>query len=206
MPVGGDETQRVSSSCADHATATATATPDTKVRAVCLVFFGNLAVGWGEGLAISSVTLTVHNQEELGTASGTAGSIRFLISSIAQTVYNVVLTNRLATEQAAKVPAALINAGLPESSVSAFVGKLATKNFTGIAGTTPEIIAAGLRANQEANASAYSTVFLTTIAFTALAVGCAAFLPDIDKLLSDKVAVTLGKDNAEQNEKEKIAA
>ena len=184
---------------------TSTATPDTRTRAVCLVFFGNLAVGYAEGLAISSVTLTVHNQEELGTASGAAGSIRFLISSIAQTVYNIVLTNRLASERASKIPPALTNAGLPSSSVSAFLGQLTTKNFTSVEGITPAIIAAGNRASQEASASAFSTVFLTTIAFTALAVACAACLPDIDKLLSDKVAVTLGKGEGEVSKKDKVA-
>ena len=172
-----------------------------------MTVFGNLAAGWGEGLAISAVTLTVYNQEELGTASGAAGSIRFLISSIAQTVYNVVLTNRLTAERAAKVPAAIIAAGLPSSSVTTFMGKLiTTKNFTSIAGATPQVIAAGLRANKEANTSAFSTVFLTTIAFTVLAVGCAVGLPDIDRLLSDKVAVTLGKRNQEHVVHEKASS
>lgn len=171
----------------------ATCTPDTRTLAACLIFFGNWAVGYAEGLAITAVTLTARNQAELGTASGTAGSIRLLISSVAQTIYNVVLSNRLAKNTAALVPPAVLAAGLPSSSLKAFMSALASKKFSNVEGATKDIIAVGLVAYKEANTQSFRVVFLVTIAFTGLAVLLSLFLPNIDKLLSEKVAVTLGK-------------
>jgi len=59
----------------------------TKVRASVLVSLGVFFIGWTEGAAITIVTLTAKDQFALGTSAGIAGSIRFLISSIASTVY-----------------------------------------------------------------------------------------------------------------------
>ncbi|ORY07019.1 fungal trichothecene efflux pump [Clohesyomyces aquaticus] len=179
----------------------ATCTTESRTRAACLMWFGNVAVGWAEGLAITAVTLTARNQAELGTASGTAGSIRFLISSIASTIYNVVLSNKLAKNTASLVPPALAAAGLPTSSIKSFILALPTKKFTKVPGVTAEVIKAGLAAYKEANVQSFRVVFLTTIAFTGLAVLLSLFLPDIDKLLTTKVAVTLGKNEKVADEK-----
>jgi ABC-type sugar transport system permease subunit len=166
--------------------------------------FGNICVGWAEGLAITAVTLTARNQAELGTASGTAGSIRFLISSIAQSVYNVILSNRLKQRTAALVPSALIGAGLSASNVTAFMAKLASKKFDSVPGATTEVIEAGLKAYKQANSDAFRTVFLSTIAFTGLAVLLSLMLPNIDKLLSGKVAVTLGGEKEKEKEEKAV--
>ncbi|KAK3065124.1 hypothetical protein LTS18_009708 [Coniosporium uncinatum] len=176
----------------------ATCTPDTKVRAAVFVSLGVFSVGWVESIAITMVTLTAKDQQELGSASGVAGSIRFLNSSIAASVYSVILSNRLAQTIATEVPPALINAGLPAFSVESFItglsiGPTALKAVQGI---TPNILAIGTRAYQDANSSAYRTVFLSTIAFTGVAIIASLFLPDVDHLLTGKVATTLheGKD------------
>jgi hypothetical protein len=58
----------------------------TKTRASVLVSLGVFFIGWTEGAAITIVTLTAKDQFALGTSAGIAGSIRFLISSIASTV------------------------------------------------------------------------------------------------------------------------
>jgi hypothetical protein len=184
----------------------ATCTPDTRTRAACLMWFGNVAVGWAEGLAITAVTLTARNQAELGTASGTAGSIRFLISSIAQTIYNVILSTRLRKTTAALVPPALAAAGLPASSVKSFMAALSTKKFDNVPGATTQVVRAGLAAYKEANAESFRTIFLTTIAFTGLAVLLSVFLPDLDKVLNGKVAVTLhgGKNENVKDSKQHV--
>lgn len=59
----------------------------TKARASALVGAGVFFIGWVEGAAITIVTLAAKDQFALGTSAGVAGSIRFLISSIASTVY-----------------------------------------------------------------------------------------------------------------------
>ena len=174
--------------------ATASSTPDTKVRASVFVFIGTIAVGWAESLAITTVTLTIWDQTRLGSASGLAGSIRFFISCISSTIYNIVLNNRMKTTVSTIVPKALVEAGLPTSSVPKFMADLAIgSSFTDVPGITNQIIAIGVRANKVAYANAYSTVFLTSIAFTGIALISALMLPDVDALLSSKVASTLHK-------------
>jgi hypothetical protein len=144
------------------------------------------------------VTLTAKDQTQLGSASGVAGSIRFLISSISATVYTVILTNRLAKTIPAFVIPAVVNAGLPASSAGDFIADFSNSSlFADISNITPNIIAVGTVAYKEANASAYRTVFLSTIAFTGIAIIATLFLPNIDHLLTGKVATTLHERNKE---------
>ncbi|KAF4458452.1 fungal trichothecene efflux pump [Fusarium albosuccineum] len=174
--------------------ATATSTPDSKVRATTFVALGTFFIGWAESLAISIVTIAAWDQSKLGSASGLAGSIRFFISSISATVYTVILSNRLTEEIASQVPKAVVEAGLPSSSVADFIAGLSTgTGFDGIPGVTDSIIATGVRAFKEANADAYRTVFLASIAFSGVAVIASLLLPNVDSLLTGKVASTLHK-------------
>jgi hypothetical protein len=106
--------------------------------------------------------LAAKDQYALGSASGVAGSIRFLISSIAATVYSVILSNRLTSTISSQVPPALLSAGLPASSIPTFI-----------------------------SADAYRTVFLSNIAFSGVAIICSLLLPNVDHLLTGQVATTL---------------
>lgn len=171
---------------------TATSTPDSKARASAFVALGTFTIGWAESLAITIVTISAWDQNNLGSASGLAGSIRFFITSIASTVYNVVLNNRLAETVSELVPPAIIDAGLPSSSVSAFMSALtAGTGFADVPGVTDSIVAAGVWANKAANAEAYRTVFFVSIAFSGIALIAALLLPNVDSMLTSKVASTL---------------
>jgi hypothetical protein len=139
------------------------------------------------------VTLAAKDQFALGTASGVAGSIRFLISSIAATVYSVILSNRLTKTISTIVPPALLASGLPSSSIPSFISAFALgpTAFAAIPGVTPTILAAGTAAYKQANAEAYRTVFLSNIAFSGVAIICSLLLPNVDHLLTGQVATTL---------------
>lgn len=174
--------------------ATATSTPDSRVRAMTFVALGTFFIGWAESLAITIVTISAWDQSKLGSASGLAGSIRFFIASISATIYTVILTNQLGDEIASQVPKALVKAGLPSSSVADFLADLTSgAGFDGVDGVTDSIIAAGVRAYKDANAAAYRTVFLASIAFSGVAVIASLLLPNVDSLLTGKVASTLHK-------------
>ncbi|KAB5540566.1 fungal trichothecene efflux pump [Coniochaeta sp. 2T2.1] len=174
----------------------ATSTVDSKVAACTLVSLGVFFIGWAESLAITMVTLSAKDQNNLGSASGVAGSIRFFISSIAATVYSVILSNRLTTTISEQVPSAVIDAGLPSSSVADFIGALGgTVSMEDVKGVTADIIAAGTAAYKEANVLAYRTVFLTSVAFSGVALISSLLLPDFDHLLTNKVATTLQRSN-----------
>lgn len=178
----------------------ATCSPDTRARACGLVAVGSFCIGWTESLAVTAITMTTLDQSELGSAGGVGGSIRFLITSISTTVYNVVLSNRQSDQIPKKVTAAVIAGGLPASSVAAFISAFAVgpSAFDDIPGVTPAIVAAGSHAYKVANSNAFRTVFLTTIAFSSIALITTLFLPNFDSLMSRKVATTLGKEKVKE--------
>ncbi|KAL1891973.1 hypothetical protein Sste5346_007317 [Sporothrix stenoceras] len=183
----------------------ATSTVDSKARSSTIMTLGVFFVGWAESLAITMITLSISNQQELGSAGGLAGSVRFLIVSIASTIYTVVLNNRLASTVAAQVPAALEAAGLPASSVAAFIAALTSGDYSGVAGLTDDITAAGTKAYKQANVDAYRTVFLVTIAFTGIAIITSFFLPRVESVMTSQVAATLNnKDHKNELEDGKV--
>lgn len=171
--------------------AIAASTPDTKDLAIGLIIVGSFFIGWNESVCLSTSGIELLDQREIGTAVGAAGSIRSAISSVASAVYLSVLSNRLTSTIPAQVPPALIAAGLPASSVPAFMTGFTTGSFEKVVGVTDSIIAAGTRAYKVANSDAYSTVFYTTIAFTGIAVIVAFFSPNVDEKMTGDVAVTL---------------
>ncbi len=172
----------------------ATSSPDTLVRSAIFIFLASFFIGWNELLNSTVATISISDQREIGTFAGTGGSARSLISTICSTIYQAVLSNRLAQTIPERVPAAVVAAGLPESSVADFITALTTGTaaaFNAVVGLTPAIQAAGVRAYQEANASAYNTVFLTTIAFSGLGCILAFFAPNVDHLLTKNVNITV---------------
>ncbi|CAO2652690.1 Nn.00g021010.m01.CDS01 [Neocucurbitaria sp. VM-36] len=58
---------------------------------------------------------------EIGTAAGLAGSSRSAISTVASTMYSVVLASKITKELIQKIPAAVVSAGLPADSVPAYM-------------------------------------------------------------------------------------
>lgn len=134
-----------------------------------------------------------------------AGSIRSAISSVGSAVYITVLTNRLAQTIPTVVPPAVVAAGLPSSSVAAFIEGFTTGSFTDVPGLTQSILAAGTRAYRIANSQAFRTVFYSTIAFTGLAVILSFFAPNVDDKMTGKIAVTLHHTSADKmKEDEKV--
>ncbi len=173
----------------------AVCTPDTPKTAMAIVFVATTAVGWCESIVLPACNICIEDQEEIGTATGIAGSLRSAISTVASTIYNVVLTQRQTTTLSTQVPAALIKAGLPQASVGSYMEAVAAGEtavqLAKIPGVTSEIIAIAARAYQVAYADAYRTIFLTSIAFGGLALIAAAFVPNFDARLTEKVATQL---------------
>lgn len=105
-----------------------------------------------------------------------------------------MLANRLTSTITSEVPPALVQAGLPATSVADFIAAIAVGTpdaFAAVQGITADITAVGLRAHKVANADAYRTVFLTTIAFSGLALVLSFFVPNVEHRMTGDVAATL---------------
>ena len=165
---------------------------------------GCFFIGWNETVCLANATIMLHDQQEIGVAGGVAGSIRGAVSAISLSVYTSVLTNRLTTTITNQVPAALVGAGLPPSSVEGFLGAIAVgtpEAFEAVPGITARIIAVGARAYKVANADAYRTVYLSTIAFAGLGIVLCFFAKNTEKLMLDSVAATLHGEGVDGSEK-----
>lgn len=172
----------------------ATATPDTPGRAIGLLIVACVLVGWTESVCLTLLTITINDQQEIGTAGGIGASIRSGLATICQTIYIVGLSTELRKAIPAKVPAAAIAAGLPQSSVidllTAFgIGTPAA--FSAIPGISPSILAAASRAYKEASSDGYRIIYLTSIAFSGLAVLLSFFVKDVEDRMTSKIATTL---------------
>lgn len=160
---------------------------------IVLLCIGGFALGWVDALALVSLSVTLENQLMIGTGVGVASALRTVISTSSATVYTAILNNRLATTIPATMTGALVQAGLPSSSVANFISTIETNpaQLSSIPGATSQIIGVGMEAFKSANAKAYSTVYLSTIAFSGVGVIFSLLTPKIESKLTDKVTTRL---------------
>lgn len=185
----------------------ASCSPDTKNRAIGLLFVGTVFVGWYESISFTLTTVLVRDQNEIGTAAGLGGSARSGISTICSTIYTVILNNRLKQTIPKQVPSAVIAAGLPAASVPDFLTAVSAGTaaaYAKVGGLTPTILAAGQRAYRFASADAYHTVALTTLAFSGLAMIASLFIGHVEEKMTAEVSTRLrsgGKETDDALEK-----
>jgi hypothetical protein len=158
--------------------AMATCTPDTPVRAIVLILLGTTLIGINECLTATCSGLCIEDQRELGAALGIGASSRSFVSTLAGTVYTVVLTNQLSIKIPEQVTPALVSAGLPVGQVASFLTAYPSGNFSSVADLTPEILAAGQHAYKYASADSYRMVFYATIAFMGIGIILTFFVPN----------------------------
>jgi hypothetical protein len=158
-------------------------TINTPHMAMGLVFMASMLVGWNEGLVLPICSIRIRDQQQIGAGVGVAGSARSAISTIAQTVYAVVLTKRLLTTIPATVAPALLNAGLSMFSMQAYM-VAASRGATpamleAIPGVNVKGIAAGTLAYRTAYMDAYRTIFFASLAFGGFAIIVSALVPNV---------------------------
>ncbi|OCL08489.1 MFS general substrate transporter [Glonium stellatum] len=174
---------------------TAICSHDTPKAAMAIVFIATTFVGRNEFLVLPICTIAIRDQQEIGTAAGMAGSSQSAISTVASTIYSVVLTARMGKTIPAQVPKAVIAAGLLASSVADYMTAITAggseKALQAVKGLTPQILIIGTKACRHAYMDAYRTIFLVSIAFGSLAILVSFFIPDINNLMNDSVVATL---------------
>lgn len=122
------------------------------------------------------------------------GAMRSIMGSICAAIYTVILTNRMTATVGSQVPVAVVGAGLPAQSVASFLLALTSGSadaLGAVQGLTPAILAAGQAAYRHAAADAFRTVFLSSIAFSVLAVVLTFFTPNVDHRMTLEVSALL---------------
>lgn len=109
----------------------------------------------------------------IGTASATVVSSRALGASIFTAVYSAAVRGRLSTDIPSYVSQAALRAGLPPASIRPFIGALTSQDTAAlphIPGVTPQVIASGVAALQQAYADGIRVVYeiAAPVAFAAV--------------------------------------
>lgn len=156
-----------------------------------LAFAALAGVGFGAPLIliISGVQLSTPHHL-IATATAVTTSSRAVAATVFTAVYAAAFGGRLRTKLPSYVAAAAREAGLPNTSLEAFVGAFATDDepaLAQIAGVTPEILAAAVAALKQAFADSLRVVYFIAIPFGIVACILCLFLGDMKKTMNYRV-------------------
>lgn len=101
--------------------------------------------GWVEGLSLTTTTLPLGDQDELGTGCGFGGSICFSITTVVTAIYNVIIATRSADTIPTEIEKALDNSSLFPEAIQILIAALSAGQApTTVVGVTPELGARAL--------------------------------------------------------------
>ncbi|OQV09750.1 hypothetical protein CLAIMM_13839 [Cladophialophora immunda] len=149
--------------------------------------------GFGFGapivLIIAGVQLSVPHHL-LATATAVINSSRAVGATIFTSIYGAALSKNLSNKIPRYLAEAATKAGLPASSIPAFIGALAGGNQSGLSsipGVNADIIAAGSEALKQAYADSIRTIFIIGAPFGALACALCFLLSSYKNMMSYRV-------------------
>jgi hypothetical protein len=153
-----------------------------------IVFSGLVGLGFGAPLALIIAGVQLSTPYHLiATATALTTSTRAVAAAMFTAIYSAVVNNRLDKYIPSYVAKAAVRAGLPITSVPAFVGALASNNATAlphIPGVTPLVIGSGVNALKHAFADGLRAVFVIAAPFGALACIACFFLGDMKAVMN----------------------
>lgn len=167
----------------------ATIQPDNSINAI--VFSGICGIGFGAPLILIITGVQLSTPHHLiATATAVTTSSRAVAATIFTAIYAAALSGRLNKYIPSYTAKAALSAGLPASSVRAFVEALAGSDTAALAkipGVTPKIIALGVAALKQAFADAVRVVYIIAAPFGALACIACLFLGDMRETMNYRV-------------------
>ena len=167
----------------------ATIQPDESINA--LVFSGIAGFGFGAPLILIITGVQLSTPHHLiATATAVTTSSRSVAATVFTAIYSAALNNGLGKNLPNYVSKAVVSAGLPPSSVPAFIKALSggdTAALSTIPGVTPKIIGLGVAALKQAFADSLRVVYEIAAPFGALACIACLFLGDMKKTMNYRV-------------------
>lgn len=153
-----------------------------------IIFLGLAGIGFGAPLVlvISGVQLSTPHHL-IATATAVATSARAVSASVFTAIYAAAVNTRLDKNIPTYVAGAALKAGLPPTSVAAFVAALVGKDNAAlmkVPGVSPVIIQAGVVALKQALADGLRVVYMIAAPFGVLACIACFFLGDLKGTMS----------------------
>lgn len=120
-----------------------------------------------------------------------AFSARAIGGAFGSAVLDAIINGRLTSDYAPAVANAAVQAGLPESSVSALLSTLAAGGSSGVDGATEAVWSAAVTESRLQYAKAYQVAWASVIPFVVLAIVAVAFLRGVKELMTETVEATV---------------
>lgn len=159
----------------------ATIQPGDSTNSIAFAGLAGLGFGGPLVLVIAGVQLSTPHHL-IATATAVTTSARAVSATVFTAIYGATLTTRLAEKIPRYVAGAAARAGLPKTSLAAFVGAVATNNATAllsIPDVNPAIIEVGVAALKQAFADGLRPIYMIAAPFGALACVLCWFIGDL---------------------------
>jgi hypothetical protein len=182
----------------------ATVQPINSTSAIAFSGLAGLGMGGPLVLIVAGVQLSTPHHL-IATATAVTTSSRAVSATIFTAIYGVTLNTRLNKYIHGYVAEAAMEAGLPTSSVEAFVKAIADSNFeslSGIKGVNPAITSAGVAALKQAFADGIRAVYMIAAPFGALACVACFFLGDLKSVMNYSVDAPVEELQAKRHREE----
>ncbi|GAB1742854.1 hypothetical protein NU219Hw_g8561t1 [Hortaea werneckii] len=164
-----------------------TVQPNDSTNAVVFAGLMGLGVGAPVILVVSGVQLSVPHHL-IATATALISSSRAVAATVFTAIYAAALQDRLAKAIPQQVGDAVVGAGLPTSSVAAFVKAVSSGLSTSdVPGVTEGIVQAGMQAFRQAQADGFRVVYIIAAPFGVVACTACFFLGDLRQTMNYRV-------------------
>ena len=167
----------------------ATIQPDENFRPLAFAALAGVGIGAPLILIVSGTQLSTPHQL-IATATAVTVSSRSVGATVFTAIYAAALNSGLTSKLPTYIAEAAATAGLPTSSIPAFVGALAGDDQAALAavpGVTPAIIAQGVSALHHAYADSLRVIYIIAAPFGILACVLCFFLSDLKKTMTYRV-------------------
>lgn len=167
-----------------------------------VIFDALSGIGFGSPLILIIAAVQLATPHHLiATSTAVVTSSRAVAASAFTAIYGAALTSGISKKLPSYIAEAAAKEGLPATSIADFVGAIASKAMDGISaipGVTPNIVAAGLAAAQQAYADSYRVIYIIAVPFGVVAVILCFFIPDLSKTMHYRVDAPLEEIHAKQ--------
>ncbi|KAF7593965.1 hypothetical protein BBP40_010472 [Aspergillus hancockii] len=164
-------------------------TQTKKTEAIVFSIFTGFVIGWGEDVAML-LAQCISPDDELGVAFAVVASARTIFGSIFTAAFVALYTNKLPGKLQEHLVPAVLDGGLPESSIRDLLAAVATSSQQAIAavpGMTDALIKTTNQGVADSYAASYAYVYYFAVALGVVSIIASACAKDFDPYLTDHV-------------------
>jgi len=176
-------------------TGLATVQPEGSLNSLAFAAMAGMGFGAPLVLVVAGVHLSI-SHDLIATATGLACATRVLTATVSTAIFAAALTSRLNSDLPGYAAKAALGAGLPTSSLEAFLKDLLSGDIAALSSidqVTLAIIHAAQNAISHAYADSFTIVYIIAAPFGAVACIVSLFLGNLKKVMTYRVDAPVEK-------------